>query len=109
MRQKCDGPSRSFLYGCSSSLGKADVIQHDEYRAYPRQGRHTGRGRCLISNQSRIVAYQTYLAQTSSKYDNFVYLPHLFEEIINAWSFDHIHIMPVILNLDRHNVVRLRY
>lgn len=49
----------------------------------------------------------TYFAQTGRKYDNFIYLAHLLEEVIDAGSLDDIHIMPMIFDFYRHDVVGL--
>lgn len=51
----------------------------------------------------------TNLAQTSSEHDDFVDFAHPLEEIVHARSLDDVHIMPVVLNLNGNDIVRLLY
>ena len=48
-----------------------------------------------------------YLAQTRGEDYNLIQLSHLLEEIIDTRTFDHVNIMPVVLNLYRDDVVRM--
>ena len=50
----------------------------------------------------------TYLAETSSKYDNLVQLSHLLQKVVDARSLDDINVMPLPLYLHRDDVIRLR-
>jgi hypothetical protein len=47
------------------------------------------------------------LAQTRREYDDLKDLTHFFQEVINAWALDYVHIVPVILDFNRHNIVCL--
>ena len=49
------------------------------------------------------------LAQARGEYDHFVDFAHLLQEVVYARAFDHIDIMPMILNLNWDDVVRLLY
>ena len=48
-----------------------------------------------------------YLAQTRSEDYNLIQFSHLLEEIVDARAFDHVNIMPMVLNLYRDDVVRM--
>lgn len=52
---------------------------------------------------------QTYFAQARRKDDYFVYFAHFLQEVVNTGTLDHIDIVPVVLDLDRHNIVGLGY
>ena len=52
---------------------------------------------------------KTDFTQARGEHDNFIYFPHLLQEIIDAGSLDHVHVMPVILDLYGHNIVGLLY
>ena len=47
------------------------------------------------------------LAQTGGEDYDFIYFAHFLEEIVNTWSLNHINIVPVILDLDWHDIVGL--
>ena len=49
------------------------------------------------------------LAQARGEYDHFVDFAHLLQEVVHTRTLDHIHIVPVILDLHRHDVICLRY
>lgn len=50
----------------------------------------------------------TNLAQARSEDDDFINFPHLFEEIVDAGTFEDMEVMPVILDFDRYNKVSIR-
>lgn len=54
------------------------------------------------------IATKTNFAQARSEDDDFEQLAHLLQELINAWPFDDIDVMPLPLNFDRYDVVALR-
>lgn len=54
-------------------------------------------------------ASHTYLTETSSKDDNLVYFTHFLQEVIDPWTLNYVHIVPVILDFHRHNIVSLLY
>lgn len=54
-----------------------------------------------------IGGMKTYFAQTGCEYDHFVNLAHLLQELVNAWSLNDVDIVPVVLNLDRHDIICL--
>ena len=56
----------------------------------------------IISRETK-----TNLAQTRREDDDLVNLAHLLQEVINAWSLDNVDVMPVVLNFDGHDIVRL--
>ena len=49
------------------------------------------------------------LAQTRGEDDNLIDFAHLLQEVVYAGAFDHIDIMPMILNLNWDDVIRLLY
>ena len=55
------------------------------------------------------AATRTNLAETGRENNNLVDLPHLLQEVVDARALDDIDVMPVILDLHRHHVVRLLY
>lgn len=48
-----------------------------------------------------------YLAQTGCEHHDLIYLAHLLQEVVDAGALDDIHIMPVILDLNRYDIIRL--
>lgn len=48
-----------------------------------------------------------YLAETGSEDNNFINFAHLLEEVVDAWSLDHVNVVPVILNFHGHYIVGL--
>ena len=61
----------------------------------------------LADRWAQLRNHRRYLAQTRSEYYNLVQLSHLLEEIIDARAFDHVNIMPMVLDLYRDYVVRV--
>jgi hypothetical protein len=51
----------------------------------------------------------THFAEASCKNDNFIYFTHLFEEVVDSGSLEHMKVMPVVFNLNRDNKIRLLY
>ena len=51
----------------------------------------------------------TNLAQTRRKHDHLVQLAHLTQEIVHAGPLQDVKVVPVVLDLNRHDVVRGRY
>jgi hypothetical protein len=49
----------------------------------------------------------TNLAQTRREYYNLINLTHLFQEVVYAWAFDYVDIVPVIFNFDRYDIISL--
>lgn len=52
---------------------------------------------------------QPYLAQTCCEHDYLIKLTHLFQEIVNARPLDDIHVVPMILDFNRDDVVGMLY
>jgi hypothetical protein len=50
-----------------------------------------------------------YLAQACSEHDDFVKLSHALEKRVNTRAFDHIDVVPLPFDFDRHHIVGLRY
>lgn len=48
---------------------------------------------------------RAHLAKTSSEHDHFVNLAHFLQEVVNSWALDDVHVMPMVLNLNRNHVV----
>jgi len=48
-------------------------------------------------------------AETSCENDNLIYFTHLFEEIVNPGSLEHMKVMPVVFNLNGDNKIGLLY
>lgn len=53
------------------------------------------------------AASEPYLAQTRGENYNLIQLSHLLEEIIDTRTFDHVNIMPMVLDLYRDDIVRV--
>ena len=51
----------------------------------------------------------TDFTETRSEHHNLVYFAHFFQEIIDTGSLNHIHIVPMILDFNRHYIVGLLY
>lgn len=51
----------------------------------------------------------THFAETSCENDNFIYFTHLFKEVVDPGSLEHMEMMPVIFNLNRDNKIGLLY
>jgi hypothetical protein len=47
------------------------------------------------------------LAQTRCEYDYLVDFAHSSQKVVYAWAFDYVDIVPVVLDLDRHDVISL--
>jgi hypothetical protein len=47
------------------------------------------------------------LAQTRCEYDDLKNLTHFLQEVVHAWALDYVDVVPVVLDFNRHNVVRL--
>jgi hypothetical protein len=60
-----------------------------------------------VGRWAKLQNHRWYLAQTRSENYNLIKLPHLLEEIIDTRAFDHVNIMPVVLDLYRDYVVRV--
>lgn len=52
---------------------------------------------------------QTHFAEASCEDDNLIYFTHLFEEVVDPGSLEHMEVMPVIFNLNRDNKIGLLY
>ena len=110
MRRGMSGnePLRSSRGGCNNSRGTIGASRRGAHQACRERGLHTEKkihfGPC--SQQCHRI---TNLAQTSGKNNDFVNLAHLLEEVVHARSLDDIHVVPVVLNLNGDNVVRLLY
>jgi hypothetical protein len=50
-----------------------------------------------------------YFAQTGGKNNDLVYLAHLFQKVVYAWTFYDIDVVPVELDFDGHDIVGLLY
>jgi hypothetical protein len=50
-----------------------------------------------------------HFTQTRGKHDDLINFSHLLQEIIDTGSFDHVDIVPVILDFDGHDIVSLLY
>lgn len=61
------------------------------------------------SRHEEIADVGAHLAQTRRKNDNLVDLAHLLQEVVDTGALDHVHIMPIILDLDWDHVVGLLY
>jgi hypothetical protein len=49
----------------------------------------------------------SYLAETCGENDHLVNLPHLFQKVVDARSFENVEVVPVVFNLDRNNEICL--
>ena len=56
-----------------------------------------------------ITGRKTDLAETRCENDDLVYLAHLLQEVVNTGTFNHIDIVPVVLDLDGHDIICLLY
>lgn len=54
-----------------------------------------------------VYAVMPYLAQAGCEHHNLIYLAHLLQEVVDTRALDDIHIMPVILDLNRDDIIRL--
>ena len=72
----------------------------------------------LVQHRIRILRIQvehTYhkgwkranLAQTCCEDDDLIYLTHFFQKVVHTRALDYVDIVPVILDLNRHNIVCL--
>jgi hypothetical protein len=52
---------------------------------------------------------ETYFAQAGGEDDDLVNFAHLLQEVVHTRTFDDIHIVPVVLDLDGHDIVSLGY
>ena len=83
------------------------MIPLDGYLACPGQGRRTVVRRHERDTQK--VLQIANLAQTGSEDYDFVDFSHFLEEVVDTWALYHVHIVPVVFNLHRDNIVRLCY
>ena len=51
----------------------------------------------------------TYHTQASRENYNLVNQSHFLQKVIDTRSFEHIEVMPVVIDFDRDNIVRLLY
>jgi hypothetical protein len=51
----------------------------------------------------------THFAEASCENDHLIYFTHLFEEVVDSGSLEHVEVMPVIFNLNRDNEIGLLY
>jgi hypothetical protein len=52
---------------------------------------------------------KTDLAQAGGKYHHLVDLAHLLQKVVDAWALDDVHVMPMVLDLHWHDVIRVLY
>lgn len=60
----------------------------------------------LVKSRKKL---RTHFAQTGSEHYDLVNFTHLLEEIVDSWSLDHIHIVPMVLDLNWYYIVGLLY
>lgn len=53
--------------------------------------------------------HHSHLAQARSEYDDFIEFSHALEKRVNTRSFNHVDIVPLPFDFDRHHIVGLRY
>lgn len=52
---------------------------------------------------------RTYFTEASCENDNLIYFAHLFEEVVDSGSLEHMKVMPMVFNLDGDNKIGLLY
>ena len=63
----------------------------------------------ITNYDSKFWPAVAYLAQTGSEDYDLVDLPHLLQEIVDARTLYNVDVVPVILDLDGHDIVGLVY
>lgn len=71
---------------------------------------HNKKESSKIANQFPRIqcnAQNTHLAQTRRKDDDFINLTHLLEKVVDTGALEHMEVVPMVLDLDRHDKVCL--